>query len=136
MMYATRTRQARPEPFAVHVGIGERLGLAHMDWPLTLAAVGLVVFSVFTLGQATQNDVPGSPHYYLDRQAIYGVLADRDAAVDPDRLLALPRAPGRHLHLPLRQRLAGLRLRLCRPRLAALFRTSLLLLSAIGARQA
>jgi rod shape determining protein RodA len=74
MMYATRTRQARPEPFAVHVGIGERLGLAHMDWPLTLAAVGLVAFSVFTLGQATRNDVPGSPHYYLDRQAIYGVL--------------------------------------------------------------
>jgi rod shape determining protein RodA len=74
MMYATRTRQARPEPFAVHVGIGERLGLAHMDWPLTIAAVGLVAFSVFTLGQATQHDVPGSPHYYLDRQAIYAVL--------------------------------------------------------------
>src|SRR5215218_9436287 len=74
MTYATRTRQARPQPFAVHVGIGERLGLAHMDWPLTIAAVGLVVFSVFTLGQATQNDVPGSPDYYLDRQAIYGVL--------------------------------------------------------------
>jgi len=74
MMYATRTRQSRPEPFAVHVGIGERLGLAHMDWPLTIAAVSLVAFSVFTLGQATQNDVPGSPHYYLDRQAIYAVL--------------------------------------------------------------
>lgn len=74
MMYATRTRRARPEPFAVDVGIGERLGLAHMDWPLALAAVGLVAFSVFTLGQATQNDVPGSPHYYLDRQAIYAVL--------------------------------------------------------------
>src|ERR1700750_3225072 len=74
MMYATRTRQARPEPFAVHIGIGERLGLAHMDWPLTLAAAALVAFSVFTLGQATQNDVPGSPHYYLDRQAIYAVL--------------------------------------------------------------
>jgi rod shape determining protein RodA len=74
MMYATRTRQARPEPFAVHVGIGERLGLAHMDWPLTIAAVALAVFSIFTLGEATQNDVPGSPHYYLDRQAIYAVL--------------------------------------------------------------
>ena len=74
MMYATRTSNARPEPFAVHVGIGERLGLAHMDWPLTIAAVGLVAFSVFTLGQATQHDVPGSPNYYLDRQAIYAVL--------------------------------------------------------------
>jgi rod shape determining protein RodA len=70
-MYATRTRQARPEPFAVHVGIGERLGLAHMDWPLAFAAIALVLFSVFTLGQATQNDVPGSPSYFLERQAIY-----------------------------------------------------------------
>jgi rod shape determining protein RodA len=74
MMYATKTRQARPEPFAVHIGIGERLGLAHMDWPLTIAAVALVAFSIFTLGEATQDDVPGSPHYYLDRQAIYALL--------------------------------------------------------------
>jgi rod shape determining protein RodA len=73
-MYATRTRQARPEPFAVQVGIAERLGLAHMDWPLSIAALGLVAFSIFTLGQATLHDVPGSPHYYVDRQAIYGVL--------------------------------------------------------------
>jgi rod shape determining protein RodA len=73
-MYATRTRQARPEPFAVRVGIAERLGLAHMDWPLTIAAVALVAFSVFTLDQATLHDVTGSPHYYVDRQAIYGVL--------------------------------------------------------------
>ncbi|HKF84118.1 MAG TPA: FtsW/RodA/SpoVE family cell cycle protein, partial [Solirubrobacterales bacterium] len=73
-MYATRTRNARPEPFAVHVGIGERLGLAHMDWPLTIAAVSLIAFSVFVLGEATQNDVPGDPNYYLERQAIYALL--------------------------------------------------------------
>jgi rod shape determining protein RodA len=74
MMYATRTRNARPEPFAAHLGLGERLGLANMDWPLTIAALGLVAFSVFTLGQATQQDVPGNPNYYLDRQAIYALL--------------------------------------------------------------
>lgn len=74
MMYATRTRNARPEPFAVQVSIGERLGLAHMDWPLACAAVALVGFSIFTLGQATRHDVPGSPNYYLERQAIYAVL--------------------------------------------------------------
>jgi rod shape determining protein RodA len=74
MMYATRTRNARPEPFAVQVGLGERLGLAHMDWPLAFAAVALVGFSVLTLGQATRHDVPGSPNYYLERQAIYAVL--------------------------------------------------------------
>jgi rod shape determining protein RodA len=74
MMYATRSRNARPEPFAVRVGIAERIGLAHMDWPLALAAIALVGFSVFTLGQATLHDVPGNPHYYVNRQAIYGVL--------------------------------------------------------------
>jgi rod shape determining protein RodA len=74
MMYATRTRNARPEPFAVHVSLGERLGLAHMDWPLAFAAVALVGFSILTLGQATRHDVPGSPDYYLERQAIYAVL--------------------------------------------------------------
>jgi rod shape determining protein RodA len=74
MMYATRTRNARPEPFAVQIGLGERLGLAHMDWPLAFAAVALVAFSVLTLGQATRHDVPGSPDYYLERQAIYAVL--------------------------------------------------------------
>ena len=73
-MYATRTRNARPEPFAVDVGIAERLGLAHMDWTLTLSAVALMGFSLLTLGQATQNDVPGSPNYFLERQAIYAAL--------------------------------------------------------------
>ncbi|HWO83366.1 MAG TPA: rod shape-determining protein RodA [Solirubrobacterales bacterium] len=72
--YATRTRNARPEPFAVRVGVAERLGLAHMDWPLTIAAFALIAFSVFVLGEATQNDIPGDPHYYLERQAIYAAL--------------------------------------------------------------
>jgi rod shape determining protein RodA len=74
MMYATRTRNARPEPFAVQVSLGERLGLAHMDWPLAFSAVALVAFSILTLGQATRHDVPGSPDYYLERQVIYAVL--------------------------------------------------------------
>ncbi len=73
MMYATRTRQAKPEPFAEDVGLAEKLGIAHMDWPLTFAAVGLIAFSVFTLGQATLQDVPGDPHYYVNRQMIYGL---------------------------------------------------------------
>jgi rod shape determining protein RodA len=74
MSYATRTRNTRPEPFAVRVGIAERLGFAHMDLPLAFGALALVGFSIFTLGQATLNDIPGSPHYYVDRQAIYAVL--------------------------------------------------------------
>jgi rod shape determining protein RodA len=73
-MYATRTRRARPEPFALRPGIAERLGLPYMDAALGLSAVGLVAFSAFVLGQATRHDVPGDPGYYLDRQAIYAVL--------------------------------------------------------------
>jgi rod shape determining protein RodA len=73
-MYATRTRNARTEPFTVHVGLAERLGLANVDWPLMVSALGLAAFSLLTLGQATQNDVPGSPHYFLERQTIYTLL--------------------------------------------------------------
>src|SRR6195952_6181574 len=74
MMYATRARQSRPELFDERPTIGERLGLAHMDWVLAFAAVGLIAFSVFTLGQATVRDIPGSPNYYVERQAIYGIV--------------------------------------------------------------
>lgn len=73
MMYATRARQARPELFDDRPSIGERLGLARMDWVLTFAAVGLIGFSVLTLGQATTHDIPGSPNYYVERQAINGI---------------------------------------------------------------
>jgi rod shape determining protein RodA len=73
-MYATRARTRRTEPFAVRMSVGERLGLAHTDWPLTVAALGLAACSVFVLGQATQNDVPGSPNYFVERQAIYCLL--------------------------------------------------------------
>jgi rod shape determining protein RodA len=63
------------EPFAEErESLAERLGLAHVDWPLASAAVALIAFSAFTLGQATAHDVPGNPHYYLNRQVIYGVL--------------------------------------------------------------
>jgi rod shape determining protein RodA len=74
MMYARRPRRARPEPFAVHPGIAERLGLPYMDAALAFSAIALVLFSVFTLGQATSHDVPGNPNYYVDRQTIYAVL--------------------------------------------------------------
>jgi rod shape determining protein RodA len=60
--------------FASRASLAERLGVAHMDWPLAAAALGLIAFSVFTLGQATRHDVPGSPNYYVDRQLIYGLL--------------------------------------------------------------
>ncbi len=41
---------------------------------LTLAVVGLGIFSVVTLGAATKNLVAGHPRYYVDRQGIYLVV--------------------------------------------------------------
>ncbi len=38
---------------------------------LLLAVIGLGICSVVTLGTATRNLIPGSPHYYVDRQATY-----------------------------------------------------------------
>src|SRR6201999_3257078 len=73
MMYATRARQARPELFDDRPTIGERLGLAHMDWVLSLSAIGLGPFCLLVLAQATVHDIPGSPNYYVERQAIYGI---------------------------------------------------------------
>ena len=70
-MYATRARRARPEPFTVRPGIAERLGLPYMDAALGFSAVALAAFSLYTLDHATVNDVPGSPGYFVDRQAIY-----------------------------------------------------------------
>ncbi len=83
------------------------------------------------------DDVPGDPGYFVDRQTIYAVLGLVGMyAARPRRLFALPRAAGRHLHLPLRQHLSRLRLRLRGARLAARLRPALLQLPAIGAGQA
>lgn len=38
---------------------------------LTLAVIGLGVGSLITLKAATRNLIPGDPHYYVDRQAVY-----------------------------------------------------------------
>ncbi len=42
-----------------------------LDPLLTLAVIGLGVCSIFTLRQATRKLIPGDPHYYVDRQAVY-----------------------------------------------------------------
>jgi rod shape determining protein RodA len=42
------------------------------DALLLLAGVGLIGCSVYVLSAATQDDVPGSPYFYVARQAVYG----------------------------------------------------------------
>jgi len=45
-----------------------------LDPMLTLAVIGLGICSLVTLGAATRDLVPGHPHYYVDRQAIYLIV--------------------------------------------------------------
>jgi len=66
---------AAPRTFGTQpAGIAERLGLAHMDPLLSVAAIGLIIFSVVTLAAATEGDVPGEPLYFVIRQSIYAVI--------------------------------------------------------------
>jgi rod shape determining protein RodA len=46
--------------------------LFRFDPLLLLAGVGLIGCSVYVLAAATENDIPGNPHYYVIRQAVYG----------------------------------------------------------------
>jgi rod shape determining protein RodA len=42
-----------------------------VDPLLVVATAGLAACSLLAIGVSTQDDIPGSPHYYLVRQAIY-----------------------------------------------------------------
>jgi rod shape determining protein RodA len=71
-----------PEPRA--------LALLRIDPWLMLGTVGLIGCSLITLHGATRNTVPGSPLYYVERQAIYAgiglVLAVLVSRIDYSRL--------------------------------------------------
>ena len=77
-MYATRTRRARPEPFAVRPGIAERLGLPYMDAPLLFAAVGAGRLQHLHPRPGDRRATcPADPDFFADRQAIYAGLGMR-----------------------------------------------------------
>jgi rod shape determining protein RodA len=68
---------------------------APLDPLLTFAVLGLVACSLVTLGGATSKLIPGRPHYYVDRQAVYAgigaVLMVVLSRVDYSRLRLLKR---------------------------------------------
>jgi len=66
---ATPIRRAAEDP-----ALPPRLPALRLDPLLVLATVGLLVCSLITIGTATRDDVPGSPSFYVDRQAIYGIV--------------------------------------------------------------
>ncbi|MGH2980902.1 MAG: rod shape-determining protein RodA [Solirubrobacterales bacterium] len=65
------SRRSRPVPFSSRPSIAERLGGPYMDPFLLCAGVALAAFSILTLAEATLNDVPGDPYFYVERQSIY-----------------------------------------------------------------
>jgi rod shape determining protein RodA len=48
--------------------------MLRMDPLLLLATLGLIACSVYVVGSATQDDIPGNPNYYLYRQLAYGLV--------------------------------------------------------------
>ena len=50
------------------------VALLRIDPLLMVGAVGLIVCSLITLHGATRHTVPGSPLYYVERQAIYAAI--------------------------------------------------------------
>jgi rod shape determining protein RodA len=54
--------------------LAERLSLARLDGVMLGAAIGLVAFSVFTLATSTRQEVAGNPHYFVERQLLYGLV--------------------------------------------------------------
>jgi rod shape determining protein RodA len=68
-MYASPVKPASSEARGARAGL-----LGGLDLGLLAAALGLIAVSVYILTMATQDDVPGSPLFYVVRQAIYGVI--------------------------------------------------------------
>src|SRR5918996_552700 len=65
----------RPRPFEKpRSTLLERSGVLQLDLVLLAAGIGLIAFSIYTLGVATSEDVPGNPYYYVVRQSIYAVV--------------------------------------------------------------
>src|SRR5919107_751596 len=51
-----------------------RAGFARLDPLVLVAGIGIILFSVYTLGVATKDDFAGDPYHYAVRQAIYAVI--------------------------------------------------------------
>jgi rod shape determining protein RodA len=69
-MSAARTAATPPR----RLNIGERLNLPYLDGWMLVAAFGLIAFSLFTLGEATSEDIPGDPLYFVLRQLVYALI--------------------------------------------------------------
>src|SRR5687768_8578427 len=51
-----------------------RARILRLDFLLLLGTLGLIAFSLVTLDTATATDIPGSPDYFVTRQAAYATV--------------------------------------------------------------
>ena len=51
-----------------------RARILRLDFLMLLGTLGLIAFSLVTLDTATATDIPGSPDYFVNRQAVYAVV--------------------------------------------------------------
>ena len=68
------TAHARGPSTSQRATLIERTGFGRLDPILLVAGIALIAFSIYTLGVATSDDVPGNPYYYVVRQSIYAVV--------------------------------------------------------------
>ena len=107
-----------------------------LDPLLLLATLGLVACSLVALNGSTQNDVPGHPHYYVIRQAIYAAIGlVLMYAVVAARLLAAAGAALPDLRAMLALIVLGARDRHGHARRQIVDRAAVLQLPAVRARQ-
>jgi len=67
--------RVQPRPYAEpRESLLERAGVLRLDFALLAGAIGLIAFSIYTLGQATSEDIPGDPYFYVIRQSIYATV--------------------------------------------------------------
>lgn len=62
---------APASPRGTTVGDRVREAVVGVDWLLLLAVVGLTTMSLVIIGYSTENEIAGSPRYYLDRQLVW-----------------------------------------------------------------
>jgi len=73
-MESSRATRGGVRPYHERVALLDRLGIRNMDGWIAFSALGLLACSLFTLHQASGNAIPGAPDYYLQRQALYGLV--------------------------------------------------------------
>ena len=128
---------AYPRPFDERrPDVAERRGVLGLDPLLLIAALGLIGFSIFTLGGGDRRRHPARP--LLLRHPPGDLRGDRgrvDAGARPSRLLSFQGVTRRPLHGDDRQHHSGAASGPGHARLEAMDRASLLHVPAVGARQ-